>query len=260
VSALAILLAALAVAMLIRASPGVTSSGARSLDLRSRRTLLMLPAAAGVVLVASVDGLRLVLALILVCAATAVAGLVSRSRGRKVADARQAKVVEVCEALAGELRAGQPLVGCLERCLTVWPEFEPVVAAGRLGADVGAAMRSLAALEGAGGLREVAAAWQVSEGSGSGLALALGQVAASARETQATRQLVRSELASAQATARLVALLPVAALAMSDGLGASPWHFLLGTPAGVAGLGVALVLAYAGLVWIDRIATAVLGQ
>lgn len=225
---------------------------------RSSRALLAVPALAGASLVAFVDGLHLLLALIVLVAATAAAGLFARGRRRKDADARQAKVVEVCEALVGELRSGQPLVTALEHCRELWPEFEPAVAAGRLGADVPASMRELAALPGAAGLGEVAAAWQISEGSGAGLSFALGQVAASAREAQATRALVSSELASAQATARLVALLPVAALMMSAGLGGDPWQFLLGTPVGLACLGTGLASAYVGLVWIDHIAAGVL--
>lgn len=208
-------------------------------------------------LVVVVDGLHLVLMVVLVFAATAAWALYLQSRHRRIADARQAKVVEVCEALLGELRAGQPLVTCLEHCVSVWTEFEPVVAAGRLGADVPSALRSLSRAPGAAGLAEAAAAWQVSQGSGTGLALALGEVAASARQAEATRHLVRSELSSAQATARLVALLPVAALAMGTGVGADPWHILLDTPLGLACLATGLALAYAGLAWIDRIAATV---
>ena len=167
-------------------------------------------------------------------------------------------MVDLCEALVGELRAGQPLVASLERCLDLWPGFEPVVAAGRLGADVPGALRRVARTPGAEGLAEIASAWQVSQRSGAGLAAALAQVALTARERQGTRRIVQGELASAQATARLVAVLPVASLAMSAGIGGDPWHFLLATPVGVACLGLGLLFAFAGLWWIDRIAATVL--
>ena len=209
-------------------------------------------------LVATVDGRRLALGLIVVAAAVATGLLMRQTRRAKAAERRQERVVEVCEALVGELRAGQPLVTALEHCAQVWPEFEPVVAAGRLGADVPAALRRLGALPGAEGLREVAAAWQVSQRSGAGLATALAQVAGTARQQQSTRHLVQGELASAQATARLVAVLPVASMAMSAGIGGEPWGFLLDTPAGLACLGLGVLLAFAGLLWIDRIASAVL--
>jgi tight adherence protein B len=166
--------------------------------------------------------------------------------------------VEVCEALVGELRAGQPFVASLEHCVDLWPELAPVGAAARLGADVPAALRRLADAPGAEGLAELASAWQVSERSGAGLAAALAQVARTARTRQATRLLVQGELASAQATARLVAVLPVASLAMSAGIGGDPWHFLLGTPVGLVCLGGGVLCAFAGLLWIDRIASGVL--
>jgi tight adherence protein B len=215
-------------------------------------------AGAAAALLVAVDGLRLGLALVVLGCVVGSMELVRRSRASRAAERRQSVVVEVCEALVGELRAGQPLVASLEHCSEVWPEFEPVVAAGRLGADVPAALRRLGARAGAAGLREVAAAWQVSERSGAALATALSQVAQTARERESTRHLVRGELASAQATARLVAVLPVASLAMSAGIGGDPWHFLLGTAAGLVCLALGAGFAFAGLLWIDRIAAGVL--
>ena len=219
---------------------------------------LVAPTAVAAGLLVVLDGTRLALGLVLLAGAAAAAALVTRARAARRAAARRAAVVEVCEALAGELRAGQPFVAALAHCVDLWPDLEPVVAAARLGADVPAALRRLARASGAEGLADVAAAWQVSERSGAGLASALAQVARTARARQATRLLVQGELASAQATARLVAGLPVAALAMSAGIGGHPWHFLLGTPVGVACLAGGVAFAFAGLLWIDRIATEVL--
>ena len=210
------------------------------------------------VLLVLVDGTRLMLALVLVGCCFAAGVLVRRSRAAEVAAVRQALVVEVCESLVGELRAGRPLVASLEDCLEVWPDFEPVVAAARLSADVPQALRRLAGRPGAEGLREVASAWQVAQRSGAGLATALSQVARTARGRQDTRRLVQGELASSQATARLVAGLPLVSLAMSAGIGGNPWHFLFGTPLGVACLGVGALFAFAGLLWIDLIARTVL--
>ena len=227
-----------------RLHPGVGTTGC-----------LVAGAVASVVLV---DGLRVVLALVLLSCAAAVLQLVRRARLAREAERRRAKVVDVCEALAGELRAGQPVVASVEHAVAVWPELEPVAVAARLDADVTAAMRRLACRPGAEGLRDIASAWQVSRSSGAGLATALAQVAETARERAATRHLVRGELASAQATARLVALLPLVSLAMSAGIGGDPWHFLLGTPLGLACLGGGAACAFAGLWWIDRIAAAVL--
>ncbi len=211
--------------------------------------------AAAVVLL--LDGTALALVLIGLGAAGGVLRLWRRTRVRERAERRRRAVVELGEGLVGELRAGLPPVTALQRGGDRWPAFAPVAAAARLGADVPDALRRLASTPGAEDLRCLAAAWQVSERSGAALAATLGQVVESARERRAAAHLVRSELASAQATARLVALLPVATLAMADGVGADPWHFLLDRPAGLACLAAGTALVLAGLEWIDRIACAV---
>lgn len=222
--------------------------------------LVATPIAMGGAMLVALDGVRLALALIALGCGAGVGILVRRAHRSRAAEACRARVVEVSEALVGELHAGQPLIKSLEHCVEVWPAFEPVAAAGRLGADVPLALRQLARTPGAEGLREVASAWQVAERSGAGLAAALSHVATTARERQATHQLIQGELASAQATARLVVVLPLASLAMSAGIGGHPWRFLLATPVGLTCLGVGALLAWAGLVWIDRIASAVLRE
>ena len=206
-------------------------------------------------LVVLLDGTALALGLVVLGAASGVGHLAQRARGRREADARAERVLEVCEALAGEVRAGQPPARALRRCVEVWPALEPVASTAELGGDVPAAFRRLAREPGAEGLSEVAAAWQVSQSAGAALAPALMQVAESARRQSATRRLVTGELASAQATARVVALLPVVVLAAGAGLGGDPWRFLLATPLGLTCLAGGVALLLAGLAWIERIAT-----
>lgn len=206
------------------------------------------------VLVVLLDGTALALGLVVAAAAGGMGHLARRARSRREADARAERVLEVCEALAGEVRAGRPPVQALRSCTEVWPALEPVVAAAELGGDVPAALRRLGRRPGASGLAEVAAAWQVSETAGAALAPALMQVAESARRRSATRRLVAAELASAQATARVVALLPVVVLAAGSGLGGDPWRFLLATPLGLACLAGGVALLLAGLTWIEHMA------
>lgn len=254
---------ALAVELLLtRPGLGPPSSTRREVLHRARGAPLLAGGTTGIAMamLVALDGVRLSLALIVLGCAVGAGVLVRRARRSRAAEACRACVVEVCESLAGELRAGQPPGASLDHCVEVWPSFEPVAAAGRLGADVPLALRQLSRTPGADGLRDIAAAWQVAERSGAGLAAALSQVAATARERQATRHLVQGELASAQATARLVVALPLGSLAMSAGIGGDPWHFLLGTPAGLICLGGGALLAWAGLLWIDHIADAVLGS
>lgn len=253
---LAALLAALAAALAFRSPSGCSTDRLRRVAGTWHVPLALAGAAA--VLLAWLDGTRLALGLVLLGCAAGAADQVRRARRSRDADRTRASVVEAAEALAGELRAGQPVPRALSRTAEVWSPFGRVEAAFRLGADVPSALRELAAGPGAEGLAEVAAAWQVSLDSGAGLASSLAQVAATARARQATRHVVTAELAAARATARLVALLPFGVLAMGTGVGGRPWHFLLGTAAGLACLAVGAALAFAGLRWVDRIADRVL--
>lgn len=182
-------------------------------------------------------------------------------RRRRSAEATADRVVESCELLAAEVSAGQPPGHALAHAADAWHLLAPAAEAGVLGGDVPRTLRELAARPGASDLRLVGAAWDVAHRSGSGLADALDRVAASVRADRATRRVVESELASARATARLVAALPVLVLLLGAGAGAetSPWGFLVGSPLGLACLVGGLSLGLLGLWWIERIAAGVVG-
>jgi tight adherence protein B len=237
-------------------APDRTPSSGTGQGSRPRSRVLVLVGLGSLIGVGAVglDATHLVLVAVLAAASVAVVRAVERSRAERRAGQRRQQVVDFCEALVGELRAGQPTLRALERSVEVWPESGVVAATARLGASVPDAMRRVARLPGAGSVRRLAGAWEISAGTGSGLVVAVEQVLATARAEEGTARLVRAELASARATARLVTALPLVVLVAAQGVGARPWHFLLSTPAGVTCLGAGAALAWAGLRWIDHIA------
>lgn len=246
----AAVLAGLAVALLLRV---------RVPRAAPRRLVLVIGAAAVVgVLPAWLEGRRLVLALIVVGVAGAVTQQVARGRRRAAAERRADEVLLACEGLAADLAAGQPSSWALRRAAREWDELAPVVVAGELGADVPDAFRRVGELPGAGQLHLVAAAWQVAHRSGAGLAEAMGRAARAVQDERSTRLLVHSQLASARATAWLMAALPLLFLVLGSGLGGDPVGFLTDTPVGLVCLALGLLLAHLGVLWLDRIASRVL--
>ena len=179
--------------------------------------------------------------------------LVRRRRRERAARERADRVLESCELLAGELAAGQPPGAALSRAAAAWPPLQPVAESFALGGSVPARLRLLAAQPGADDLRLVAAAWELSHRTGDGLADALRRCAESLRETGAMRRLVEGELASARATARLVAGLPVLTLVLGSGAGGDPVTFLFAHPLGWACLAGGLLFGFLGLWWIESL-------
>lgn len=258
-SLLAVALAMLAAALAVGAP---VSTPGRSPT--ARVGLIVLGAAAALALAWRLwprfDAHQIALVTVLASVALAVGRLVRRHRSARAADARADRVLAVCEGVAADLAAGQPPLACLDRVGAEWPEFAPLAAAGRMGADVPGVLRDLAARPGADRLRTVAASWQVAAETGAGLAAAVGLAAESIRHDRRTARLVAAELAAAHATARTLAVLPLAVLLLGTGLGGDPVGFLLGSTAGLGCLAVGLGLSFAGLTWLEKIADRVLGR
>lgn len=222
----------------------------------------VLPGLVALLVVAPVVGAMLASGLLVPGIVFGAAGLggwrwwVLRQR-RAGAEMVSSQVLQACEGLAADLTAGLEPGAALSRTARDWSFLDPVVAAHALGSSVPEAFRSVAATPGAADLRVVAAAWDVGRESGPGLATGISQVSRSLRADRATARVVAAELASARATARLLALLPVAVLLLGSGSGGNPWHFLLQTPPGWICLAAGLALAVAGLVWLEVLAQGV---
>jgi tight adherence protein B len=176
------------------------------------------------------------------------------ARRRREAEQGRRETIEACDALTAELLAGQPVVHALHRAADQHPLLWPAARAGALGGDVPAVLRDLAAAPGGAGLRMLAAAWQVAEGSGAGLVATLQRVAETLRADDTTGAETAASLAPARATARLLAVLPVFGLLLGSGLGGDPVGLLLGTTAGNGLLLAGTGLALAGTLWVERLA------
>lgn len=230
--------------------------GPAPLERRTARRWTSLPPllAVLVLLLTMLLGLHLVALLGIAAVATfGAVDLVRRDRSRRAAAERRLSVVEMGEALAGEIRAGRAPAAALARVADQYPYLREAANAAGLGGDVPAALRSLATERGAESLAPMAASWQLSLSSGAGLAGALDRAAAQARTDLGVSSLVAGELASARSTARLLAVLPFLVLALGRGLGFDPWGFLLDSWPGVGCSAIGVVLALVGLRWVDLI-------
>ena len=177
-----------------------------------------------------------------------------RQRRRMGRRALQGVLLETCQQLSSELCSGQPPGRALDHAAELWPALAPAAEALRVGADVPEALRQVAERLGLSDLRLLAAAWHMALRTGQGLSASVDRVVEQLLTARATRRVVDGELASARATARLVAALPVVALGMGSGAGGDPVAFLVATPVGWACLGAGLAFGVAGLWWIEAIA------
>ncbi|MFJ5092745.1 type II secretion system F family protein [Streptomyces sp. NPDC088557] len=220
---------------------------------RGRRAWLCLPVA-GVLAFLGASPLPLVAGAL----AVPLVGRWLRAAGRrKEREARAGRVVALCGALVGELRAGwqpaQALSFAARETGALGGEEAAVLAAARFGGDVPEALRAAAVRDGAGGLAGLAACWQVAVDGGAGLAAGLERLEAALRDHHEQRERLRAELAGAWATVVVLALLPVAGIGLGAALGADPLRVLLHTPAGLGCLAVGGALEAAGLWWAARI-------
>ncbi len=101
--------------------------------------------------------------------------------------------------------------------------------------------------------RPIGLAWQLGEDTGAALAGVLGRVATDLADVDEQRRTVAVALAGPRASAGLLTALPLVGIGLGAAMGARPWEFLFGPPAGRVVCCVGVVLDAAGVFWIRRI-------
>lgn len=226
---------------------------------RSRRRLLPATVAvAGAVLVAAtwlgwrVLGWVLAVAIVVTLVAWLVRAHVLEGRRRRAGD----EVAEAAHTLALLLRAGQIPTVALSDAAEDHPCLARAAATVRLGGDVAEALQEEAGTPGREALAQLAAAWRVGEASGAPVAKVVAQVTETVRRERQLAEVVATELSAARTSGRIMAALPLLAIALGMAAGADPVAFLFRESAGQVLLVVGLALAAAGVVWTERIAAA----
>jgi tight adherence protein B len=195
---------------------------------------------------------------VLACAVMLVGGtavrLTMQYRRRRSALRARAAVAHACAVLASYLRVGQVPSAALAIAAADCAVLREGHHARTLGGEVGQVWRQQARRPGHSGLLELARAWQVSTETGAPMSSTLDQVAASLAADQALTRVVNSELSAARATGKVMAVLPGCGIGVGYLLGGDPARWLLAGPAGWACLLAGVVLACAGVLWIEALA------
>jgi tight adherence protein B len=177
-----------------------------------------------------------VLAVVLGVYTTAGTVLLRRWLLRRDQAVARREVVDAVAGLAADLRAG---VGTARAMVTAEPAVDRAAIAG---AEAGVvAVR-------------VGAAIAVAEASGAPLADVLERLDTHLRAVDRARATAAAEAAGAHASAGLLAVLPVAGVALGAVIGVDPWRVLLRTPIGAGALLLAVGLQLGGLAWATRLA------
>jgi tight adherence protein B len=181
-----------------------------------------------------------------------------RTRALRRRQAARDRALHAALALVcAELAAGSRTDAALRAAAEVSGPFEGAfTAAARAiteASDPAAALVAAHATE----LRPVTAALEVALRCGAPIADVLGRARSDVADRIATARELASAVSGARASAVMLAALPVLGVAMGVGLGAAPLQVLFGTAAGHALLAVGAVLTGAGVLWTERLISAV---
>lgn len=198
------------------------------------------------------EGLSIGLAGGLVLATVAV--VLRHHRRRRRIELAAAEVFAACELLAGLIRVGHVPAAALRIAAKDSPCLNEVVAAQRIGGEVGPALRRAGAGAGREGLAELGVAWEVAEQTGASLPATVDSLAERLAARRKVAAVVATELAAPRATGRLLAMLPVAGLLLGYSFGGDPVAFLTGSVIGQLSLVLGIGLGCAGVLWTERLA------
>lgn len=256
---------AVAGAVLLAAAAGAALPRSGGHALARLRPRASVPASAALlVAVVGLVGLGAGVGALPALAAAAVAAVGWRLAARRAATlaaaTRRDRLGELLAALHAELRSGADPRQAMAAAAFGLPGLEPLAltAASPVG-DVRRELEHLGSLPGGRAAADLAAAWRLVEETGCGLAAPVHRVDAAYRAEERLRRELAAQLAGPTATARLLAALPVAGVAMGAALGADPLAFLAGPGPGRACLVAGLALLALGMRWtrsLTRAATA----
>jgi tight adherence protein B len=254
-------LAALALALALVVAPGSPRRGVGPRRL-TRRARPGVGVAGGVVL-----------AVVAPVAATLAAGLVAATLTgrRRAARARASRRMEsaalqgAMSVLVGELRVGVHPVVAFESAAAetdgaVATSLRAVAARARLGADVAAGLRAVAAGSAVPSYWErLSVCWSLAQTQGLAIVALVRTAERDIVERERFASRVAAGMAGARATTAILAGLPVLGVGLGQLIGAQPVRFLLSGGVGGWLLLIGVALACAGLWWSDRITDRVLG-
>lgn len=173
---------------------------------------------------------------------------------RRARRAGEAAAADACQVLAGLLRLGLLPQQALELAAQECEVLAEAAATFSVGGSVAHCLRREMAKPGLAALGELAAAWQVAESSGAGLARTLDALAERIAAAEEVAREVQTELAAPRATGRLLAALPIVGLGLGYALGSDPLAWLLGSVYGEICLACGVWAGCAGLLWSEWIA------
>lgn len=251
---------ALALSVSVMALP---SSARRRLALPGPGRPRVSPVATGWLTVCAAAAAAVLLPLTTVLAVAvlaATAGLRYQRRRRSRRGMAESRALETAiDVLVGELRVGaHPArafsVAADETDGPVAGSCRAVAARARLGADVTAGLRSVAATSQLPAQWDrLAVCWQLAAQQGLAMSTLMRAAQRDIVERQRFSGQVTSAMAGARATAAILASLPVLSVLLGQLIGADPVAFLLGGHGGGWLLVVGVTLACCGLLWSDRI-------